>query len=154
MKTPTILLAAATLGLAGCETVDPLLAPQAGPLVTSSVKPPFGSYLVDGTGRALYILDGTRMTNGVHRCSGECLRVWPPLLATAGPPVASAGIDPARLATVPTLAAPQAAYAGWPLYYYHRDQIAGDTTGQGVVDAWGAWYLLAPSGEPIRTRRY
>ena len=153
MKTPTMLLAAATLGLAGCETVEPLLAPQEPPLVTSSVKPPFGSYLVDGTGRTLYILEGTRMTNAAGRCSGECLRVWPPLLAAA-PPLASSGIDPARLATVPTLTRPQAAYAGWPLYYYHRDRVPGDTTGQGVVDRWGAWYLLAPSGEPIRMRPY
>jgi predicted lipoprotein with Yx(FWY)xxD motif len=153
MKTPTILLAAAALGLAGCETVGPLLAPRDGPLVTSSAKAPFGSYLVDGSGRALYVLEGTRMTNAANRCTGECLRVWPPLLAAA-PPLASAGIDPGRLATVPTVAGPQAAYSGWPLYYYHRDQVAGDTTGQAVVDAWGTWYLLAPSGEPIRSRPY
>ena len=151
MRTPAILLAAAALGLAGCETVEPLLGPPVGTMVTSSSKAPYGAYLVDGGGRALYILEGTRMTNATDRCSGECLMAWPPLLVT-GPPVASAGIDPARLATVPTLDRPQAAYAGWPLYYYHRDQVAGDTTGQHVTDQWGTWHLLAPSGEPIRLR--
>lgn len=153
MRTPTLLLAAAAIGLAGCETVEPLMSPGPGVLVTSSAKAPFGSYLVDGTGRSLYILDGTRMTNGTGRCSGECLMAWPPLRVSSQPS-ASAGIDPARLATVPTPGGPQAAYSGWPLYYYHRDQVAGDTTGQAVVDRWGAWYLLAPSGEPIRSRPY
>ncbi len=153
MMTPAILLAAAALGLSGCETVEPLLSPPASTIVTSSSKVPFGSYLVDGSGRSLYILEGTRMTNGTDRCSGECLMAWPPLLVD-GPPAASAGIDPTRLATVPTLTRPQAAYAGWPLYHYHRDQRPGDTTGHYVRDQWGTWYLLAPSGEPIRPRPY
>ncbi|HUE80334.1 MAG TPA: hypothetical protein VMN38_11990 [Sphingomicrobium sp.] len=153
MKTPAFFLVGATLGLAACETVEPMLSPGPSTLVTSSAKAPFGSYLVDGTGRALYILDGTRMTNATGRCSGECLMAWPPL-RVSGQPAASAGIDPARLATVPTQGGVQAAYSGWPLYRYHRDQVAGDTTGQAVVDRWGAWYLLAPSGEPIRARPY
>ncbi len=33
-----------------------------------------------------------------------------------------------------------------PIYYYSKDQTAGDITGQGVG---GVWYLVAPSGEMI-----
>lgn len=149
MKTPTILLAAATLGLAGCETV-PAVAPVYGPvMVTTANKAPFGTYLVDGAGRALYILEGTHNESGMSRCSGDCLRIWPPL-HTDGPPTPGPTVDPARLATVPMHGHPHVTYAGWPLYYYHLDRAPGDTTGQHVIDRWGTWHLLAPSGAPIR----
>lgn len=150
MKIQSLLVAAATLGLAGCETVPPApIAPVGTVTVTTANKAPFGTYLVDGAGRALYILEGERMPGGMVRCVGACLGVWPPL-HTAGPPTAAAGVDPARLATVPMHGHPHVTYAGWPLYYYHRDRAPGDTTGQHVRDAWGTWHLLAPSGEPIR----
>lgn len=147
MKTQSLLIAAAALGLAGCATVLP---PPAIPVtVTTATKPPFGAFLVDRAGRSLYILEGERLPAGMRRCTGECLRVWPPL-HVAGAPTAGPGLDQARLATEPMHGAVHVTYAGWPLYYYHRDRGPGDTTGQHVVDQWGTWHLLSPSGEPIR----
>ena len=64
--------------------------------------------------------------------------------------IAGTGINPALLASVPMHGGPHVTYAGWPLYYYHRYQVPGDTTGQHVTDTWGTWHLLSPSGEPIR----
>ena len=160
MKTQLIALAAAAFGLAGCAMYPDEPYHDAGydagygtSVVTTASKAPFGTFLVDGDGRSLYILEGTRGTAG-GRCSGECLRVWPPLHA-GRPPVAGAGIDPARLVTVMAHGAPHVTYDGWPLYYYHHDRAPGDTTGQHVTDRWGTWHLLSPSGEPIRpSRRY
>ena len=155
MKTATILLTAAALGLTACEAYappPPIVPPPGAYTVTTATKAPFGTYLVDGAGRALYILEGERGMTGMSRCVGDCLRIWPPLHAAA-PPVAGPGIDPARLASVPMHGAPHVTYAGWPLYNYHRDRVPGDTTGQHVTDAWGTWHLLAPSGEPIRPIR-
>jgi predicted lipoprotein with Yx(FWY)xxD motif len=37
---------------------------------------------------------------------------------------------------------------GMPIYYYSKDQAAGDITGQGVG---GVWYLVSPSGEMIKS---
>ncbi len=150
MKTPLILLAVAALGLGGYA---PSSAPHDGPgygaaVVTTGTKPPFGAFLVDAKGRSLYILEGTRGTAG-NRCSGECLRVWPPLHAS-GPVTVGAGIDPAMLSTAVAHDGPHVTYAGWPLYYYHHDRAPLDTTGQHVIDRWGTWHLLSPSGEPIR----
>lgn len=165
MKAALIPLAAAALGLAGCAMYppEPYYDPEYEPghglgyddgygssVVTAARKAPFGTFLVDGNGRSLYILEGTRGTPG-HRCSGECLRVWPPLHVDR-PPVAD-GIDPRMLSTIRAHGAPHVTYAGWPLYYYHRDRAPGDTTGQDVHDEWGSWYLLSPSGEPIRPAR-
>jgi predicted lipoprotein with Yx(FWY)xxD motif len=151
MKTPLILLAAAALGLGGYATstsAQPYGAEQGAAMVTAGDKAPYGTFLVDARGRSLYILEGTRGTAG-SRCSGECLRVWPPL-HSSGPVTVGAGIDPALLATAVAHDGPHVTYAGWPLYYYHHDRAPLDTTGQHVVDRWGTWHLLSPSGEPIR----
>ena len=161
MRIPFILLnAVAVTGLAACATYSSPQ-PYGGPaygspayrgvLVTTASKAPFGTYLVDGGGRALYILEGTRGTPG-ERCGGECLRVWPPLHAGA-PAAAGGSVDPARLAAIRAHGQTHVTYAGWPLFYYHHDRRPGDTTGQHVMDRWGSWHLLSPSGEPIRPMR-
>ncbi len=150
MKTPKILMTAATLGLSACATYSaPPPAPIGPALVTSANKAPFGTYLVNGAGRALYILEGQRHQTGMDRCLGACLGVWPPLHTTAAP-TAGGAVDPARLGVMTMHGAPHVTYSGWPLYYYHRDRAPADTTGQHVTDRWGTWHLLSPNGEPIR----
>jgi predicted lipoprotein with Yx(FWY)xxD motif len=146
------LVAATTIGVVACTSYPPT---NAGPpaygiaQLNAATKAPFGSYLVDGAGRAVYLLEGQRHNAGMDRCMGECLRVWPPL-HTSGPPTAGPGVDPAQLGSMQMHGAAHVTYAGWPLYYYHRDRMPGDTTGQAIQDRWGRWYLLSPSGEPIR----
>ncbi|HEU0284765.1 MAG TPA: hypothetical protein VFR52_06445 [Sphingomicrobium sp.] len=154
MKIPTILFGAATLGLAACDTVPPAAGPG-GPVtsvtVTTANKAPYGSYLVDGAGRALYILEGTRGAPGMERCGDDCRAVWPSLMAV-NTPVGGPAINAAALSTRPAYGGSQVVYSGWPLYYYVRDTGPGDTTGQHVQDRWGMWHLVSPSGEPIRPR--
>ena len=93
-----LIIAATALGVVACTTYP---ARNVGPpvyrlaQVNAATKAPFGSYLVDGAGRAVYILDGQRNHAGMDRCMGECLRVWPPL-HTSGPPTAGPGGDPGR----------------------------------------------------------
>jgi predicted lipoprotein with Yx(FWY)xxD motif len=150
MKIPTLMLTAAALGLGACATyAPPPIGPYGGTVtVTTATKAPFGPYLVDGAGRALYILEGTRGT-AAENCSGQCLVVWPPLHVTA-PPVVGAGVDPARLGTTMAHGHTHVTYDGWTLFYYHRDRAPGQTTGQHVRDAWGTWHLISPSGAAIR----
>jgi predicted lipoprotein with Yx(FWY)xxD motif len=154
MKSPAILLSCAMVMLAGCDTYAPPppapapIVPAGAVSITTATKAPFGTYLVDGAGRSLYMLEGTRGTPAA-RCNGQCLAVWPPV-HVSGPPVAAAGVNPALLSTITARGQTHVTYAGWTLFYYHRDQAPGDTTGQHVTDAWGTWHLLSPSGEPIR----
>lgn len=152
MRTPQLLLALAATGLAGCATLDPVpVVPvsTAATSLTTANKAPFGTYLVDGAGRALYMLEGERQPGGMHRCVGACLGAWPPFLS-GSPPAAGAGLNSALIGVMTMHGPPHVTYAGWPLYYYHRDRAPGDTTGQHVTDQWGTWHLLAPSGQPIR----
>lgn len=148
MKPVRFCLAAAAVTLGACATYGPAPAPYGPVTVTAATKAPYGAYLVDGRGRSLYVLEGTRGTPA-ERCSGECLRVWPPVHVTA-PPMVGAGIDPAKLSTMMAHGHTHVTYGGWTLFYYHRDRAPGDTTGQYVRDAWGTWYLVSPTGEPIR----
>jgi predicted lipoprotein with Yx(FWY)xxD motif len=152
MKIPTILFGAATLGVAACDTVPPTAAPG-GPVasvtVTTANKAPHGAYLVDGSCRALYVLEGTRGAPGTERCGEDCRAVWPSLMAV-NTPVGGPAIDASALTARPAYGGSQVTYSGWPLYYYVRDTAPGDTTGQHVQDKWGMWHLVSPSGEPIR----
>ena len=80
-------------------------------------------------------------------CTGGCQSTWPAVLAATAP-VAGAGVDSSKLSVITradgTL---QAAYNGWPLYYYAKDTKAGDTAGQKVG---GVWFVVAPTGEPVK----
>jgi predicted lipoprotein with Yx(FWY)xxD motif len=154
----TILLAGAMFALGSCDTfLGPpapppgAIAPMGSAALTTATKPPFGNFVVDGSGRSVYALIGTRGGSGINRCSGPCLGVWPPVPAPAAPTVGS-GLSPAGLRAVSGFAGAQMSYSGWPLYYYHHDMRPGDTNGQGVRDQWGTWYLLRPSGEPLTPR--
>jgi predicted lipoprotein with Yx(FWY)xxD motif len=156
MRVPIILLAAVTLGTGGCNTMMPgggasPAGPVAGVTLTTASKAPYKAYLVDGAGRALYVLEGTRGAPGTERCGEDCRAVWNSFMAS-NTPVGGPAINPAQLSTRPAYGGNQVTYSGWPLYYYVRDAAPGDTTGQHVQDSWGMWHLLSPSGEPIRPR--
>ena len=145
MKSP-LLLGLAALGLSGCST----LGRPAGPItMTTASKPPYGSYVVDAAGRALYVLEGTRGTGGANRCDMACKQVWPHF-GSSGPQVGGGRLNQSMIRVVPGPHGPLVTYGGWPLYYYVRDQVQSDTAGHNVTDSWGTWRLLSPSGEPIR----
>lgn len=109
-----------------------------------------GQYLVDGQGRAVYLLESE--SDGESRCYDECAEEWPPVLASGEEPPAAEG-DAVRSDLLGTVerrdGERQVTYGGYPLYYYERDGDAGDVKGQAVSDDWGEWYLVTPEGEPL-----
>jgi predicted lipoprotein with Yx(FWY)xxD motif len=108
-----------------------------------------GRYLVDASGRALYLFEADRGASG-STCFGACAQAWPPVITSGLPSALSAEIDGTKLGTIArpdgTL---QATYAGWPLYYYVKDRAAGDTTGQDLMDFGAEWYLVSPAGQKL-----
>jgi predicted lipoprotein with Yx(FWY)xxD motif len=108
-----------------------------------------GKYLVDATGKTLYILQ--KDSKGASSCYDACSTKWPPLLAPQGTPKA---LDPAIQADAivsiqRTDGNVQVTYHGHPLYHYAQDASAGQINGAGVKDEFGEWYLVAPSGDPM-----
>jgi predicted lipoprotein with Yx(FWY)xxD motif len=132
--------------------VAPTAAPTAAPvlptkpaMLTLTKTDTLGQILADDTGKTLYLY--TRDTKNTTNCYGNCAIAWPPLL-TAGAPAAGEGLDATLLGTTArTDGTTQVTYNGWPLYYYAKDQKAGDTTGQ---DIGGVWYVLSAKGDMLK----
>jgi predicted lipoprotein with Yx(FWY)xxD motif len=110
----------------------------------------FGPVLVGDEGFSLYMFEADTPGSGASTCYDECAAAWPPLIVE-GEPNAGEGVDETLFGTITrddgTM---QVTYNGWPLYFYAGDTAPGDTAGQGVDGFGGLWYLVSPSGEPIR----
>ena len=112
--------------------------------ITSS---PLGRILVDGRGITLYDFPPDKGTTSV--CSGACAALWPPLL-TSGPPHAGSGVKASLLGTTKRSDGKlEVTYAGHPLYSFVGDRKPGQTTGQGVNQFGGPWWVLSAAGKEI-----
>lgn len=110
----------------------------------ASVSEPF---LVDQSGRAVYVYTQDTQNSGTSACTGGCATTWPPVTVTETP-TAGTSADASMLGTITrddgTM---QATYNGWPLYYNSADTAPGAITGQGMG---GAWYLVSATGNAIK----
>jgi predicted lipoprotein with Yx(FWY)xxD motif len=124
------------------DTVAVSTAAPSGPAVVNVAQnSSLGSILVDVKGMTLYLF--TQDTPNTSTCYGGCVGYWPPLL-TSGAPVGGMGVSASMLGTTKrTDGTTQVTYNGWPLYYFASDKSAGDTTGEGVQNAW---YVVTPDG--------
>ena len=106
-----------------------------------------GKYVVDGTGKTVYMLDKDNATTST--CQEACATQWPPLLAQNGTPKA---MDPALDDSAITViqrkdGTQQVAYGGHPLYHYAQDTAAGQLNGAGKEDPYGHWAVVTPEGQ-------
>jgi predicted lipoprotein with Yx(FWY)xxD motif len=110
-------------------------------------KEQLGKYLTDAEGMSLYLFEAdSKMTSNCH---DDCAAAWPPLL-TEGEPEAGEGVEASLVSTFErTDGGTQVAYDGWPLYYFVKDQSAGDTEGQDVEGFGAEWYLVSPDGGKV-----
>jgi predicted lipoprotein with Yx(FWY)xxD motif len=110
-------------------------------------KSPLGQILVDSKGITLYDFPPDKGTTSV--CYGACAALWPPLI-THGKPVAGPGARPSLLGTTKRKDGKlQVTYGGHPLYYFVSDRKPGQTTGQGVNQFGGPWWVISPAGKEI-----
>jgi predicted lipoprotein with Yx(FWY)xxD motif len=108
---------------------------------------PLGRILVDSKGITLYDFPPDRGTTSV--CYGACAALWPPLL-THGKPVAGAGTRASLLGTTKRKDGKlQVTYGGHPLYYFVSDRKPGQTTGQGVNQFGGPWWVISAAGKEV-----
>ena len=138
------------LGIVGATAVL-IAAAQASTASTGELvalkKTALGSVLVDARGRTLYLFEKDR--NGVSACNTACMKYWP-VLTTRGTPRAGKGVRQSLLqVSVPRNGRSQVIYAGHPLYTFVGDKRAGQTTGEGLTNFGGGWYVLTASGRKI-----
>jgi predicted lipoprotein with Yx(FWY)xxD motif len=108
---------------------------------------PLGRILVDSKGITLYDFVTDEGTTSV--CYGACAALWPPLL-TKGRPVAGPGVRASLLGTTKRRDGRlEVTYNGHPLYYFVTDRKPDQTTGQGVKQFGGPWWVLPAAGKEI-----
>ena len=106
-----------------------------------------GRILVDTRGITLY--DFVKDKGKTSVCYGACAALWPPLI-THGKPVAGRGVRQSLLGTTKRKDGKrEVTYGGHPLYYFVTDRKPGQTTGQGVNQFGGPWWVLSPKGKEI-----
>jgi predicted lipoprotein with Yx(FWY)xxD motif len=133
----------------GAKTAGTKPASASGALTISTKSGAAGTYLTDGSGRALYLWVADR--GGTSSCMGDCARDWPPLTAK-GAPSAGGGITVGDLGTVARSGgAQQVTYKGHPLYYFAGDSGPGTTAGEGSDDHGAKWWLVAPTGAAVKS---
>src|ERR1700746_998551 len=131
---------AAALALAGGPTTS-------GGTAVKIAKTKLGPILVDRKGITLYDFVKDKGTTSV--CYGACAALWPPLLTTSKP-VAGPGVKASLLGTTKRKDGKlEITYGGHPLYYFVTDRKPGQTTGQGVNQFGGPWWVLSAAGKEI-----
>ena len=110
----------AALLAAGCSTMEP-----AAPAKVSD------GVFVGSNGMTLYTFDRDATGSGKSVCNGPCAQNWPPLMAAAGAAASGDWVVVTR-----DDGSKQWAYKGKPLYFWVKDQKAGDRTGDGVNNVW------------------
>lgn len=114
--------------------------------MSTAKVPGYGTALATAHGSSLYVL--TADPSGGSSCTGSCAKEWPPLTVT-GKPSAGSGVSAALLSTFKRSdGTTQVLYDGHALY-----TRSGMTAGAaaGTASDGGIWYLLSPSGKPIKS---
>ena len=115
--------------------------------VQTQQQEPYGMYLTDGEGQTLYMF--TADSTG-SSCYDACANAWPPLLTDGDPEAAGGDVDASMLGTLQRRdGSTQVTYNDMPLYYFVKDQGAGQVAGQDVHGFGGEWYLVSPQGNII-----
>lgn len=121
--------------------------------ISTRKLPKLGTVLVNSKGRTLYMFVPDKRSKVT--CVKSCAVIWPPVkLPKGAKAVAARTAKRSLLGSDPNPAGGRVVtYNGWPLYTYITDTAAGQAKGQALNLNGGLWYVLAPSGRVIRTKR-
>ena len=115
--------------------------------IVKVAKSPLGRILVDSKGITLY-----DFRQGQGHDERLLRRVCRPLAAADhhGKPIAGPGVRASLLGTTKRRDGKlEVTYGGHPLYYFVTDRKPGQTTGQGVNQFGGPWWVISPAGKEI-----
>ena len=135
------------------STPNSAIAAETKPVYTLEIRDSkLGSILTDDKGMTLYMF--TPDAPNVSNCEGACLNVWPPMMLKAGESLGDIALDKNLRRSKLGIAmrfdgSRQVTYNGYPLYWWVRDRVAGDVTGQWVGNVW---FVLNAAGVPNSLR--
>jgi predicted lipoprotein with Yx(FWY)xxD motif len=94
-----------------------------------------GDFLVTADGITLYTY--AKDTAGTGTCTADCAKNWPPFTVGAEDRLAAGTGITGKLATITRDdKSLQVTYNGMPLYFFAKDKVPGDATGQNVGNVW------------------
>ncbi len=96
-----------------------------------------GTIVVTSDGKTVYTLSNAGQQ---VPCTGACLQVWPPVMATGGKATGT-GVK-----NVGTTSSGQVTINGAPVHTFAPDANAGDTKGEGIMSFGGTWHVVQASG--------
>lgn len=122
-------------------------AQDAGPALATMESPEWGTYLVDGSGRTLYLYVLDEGAEGGFACVDACTNNWIPLTADSLDALSLDGVDAGLVALRERAdGSQQVTYGGWPLYRSRRDTEPGHLRGQGVGSQF---YIVGLDGRAL-----
>ena len=140
-------IAVGAIALAAITSALALASSSGGGTLVRIADTHLGRILVDSRGITLYDFVADKGSTSV--CYGACAALWPPMI-TSGSPIAGRGAKASLLGTTRRSDGKlEVTYGGHPLYYFVSDRHPGQTTGQGVNQFGGAWWVLSPAGREI-----
>ena len=137
---------AATTPTSAATTTAPANTASGVAITTKHSK--LGTVLAAGPKRmTVYLFEADKGESSA--CSGACASAWPPV-TTSGAPTSTGAAKSADVGTIARAdGTKQVTYKGHPLYYFVKDEDAGDAYGQGSTAFGAGWYVLSPSGKKI-----
>ncbi len=115
---------------------------NATPLVRVSTHPVHGEILVGPNGRTLYVYQDDEGEEVGYQCDESCSENFPPLVVSHPAFLDLSGSAAGILAAIERHADSwrasrvQVTYGGQPLYYWSRDVLPGQVTGDGIAGLW------------------
>ena len=114
-------------------------------VLTVSEVEGFMPFVTNEKGRTIYRFDKDSPKPPRTNCSGDCAKIWEPVLAgKKGFKIQGGKIKSSAVGTIDRPEGKQLTLNGWPLYYFHLDKKLGQTAGYGVNNLW---FAIAPNGK-------
>jgi predicted lipoprotein with Yx(FWY)xxD motif len=113
-----------------------------------STHPRLGEYLTDQEGRSLYMFDLD--TDFTSNCYDDCARLWLPYVIDTGVTIFDNIKENLLGRFTRSDGQHHLTYNKLPLYFYDKDMMPGDVLGHGLNSFGGRWFLMSPTGTPIR----
>lgn len=140
-----LLLAAATLALAGCggpspATAEPDYTLSGSGTTVGVLATDLGAVLVGPEDRTLYLFDGP------GPCVDACADQFPPYLAEGVPAPTDAALTALDVAELSTSADGQVTYRDVPLHLYRGDSAPGSVLGQELAAFGGTFHAVNTRG--------
>lgn len=109
---------------------------QVTPTLKAATAARMGSVVTDDEGWILYRFDKDSASPSTSACSGDCAKVWPPVLAGQTIELAG-GLSSKDVDTIERAdGGLQVTIGGWPVYRYIGDKTPGSWKGQNVGKTW------------------